>query len=64
MGEIGNRCVSGCRSLAPSAATLAFADALKERCDAVGAVVSAVHPYSSFMEPFFLFSHTTIGKLE
>lgn len=41
---------------APSEATLAFADALKERCDAVGAVVSAVHPYSSFMEPFFLFS--------
>ena len=41
---------------APSEATPTFADALKRRCDAAGAVVSAVHPYSSFMEPFFLFA--------
>ncbi len=41
---------------APSEATPAFADGLKCRCDAAGAVVSAVHPYSSFMEPFFLFA--------
>ncbi len=41
---------------APSEATPTFADELKRRCDAAGAVVSAVHPYSSFMEPFFLFA--------
>lgn len=41
---------------APSEADPAFADELKRRCDAAGAVVSAVHPYSSFMEPFFLFA--------
>ena len=41
---------------APSEATPLFADELKRRCEAVGAVVSAVHPYSSFMEPFFLFA--------
>ncbi len=41
---------------APSEVTPAFVGELKARCDAAGAVVSAVHPYSSFMEPFFLFS--------
>ena len=33
-----------------------FVKELKKRCDAAGATVSAVHPYSSFMEPFFLYS--------
>ena len=41
---------------APSEAESAFADELKRRCDAAGATVAAVHPYSSFMEPFFLFA--------
>ncbi len=41
---------------APSEVSPAFVDELKRRCDAAGAVVSAVHPYSSFMEPFFLFT--------
>ncbi len=41
---------------APSEVEPAFVDDLKRRCDAAGASVSAVHPYSSFMEPFFLFS--------
>ncbi len=41
---------------APSEAEPAFVDELKRRCDAAGAVVSALHPYSSFMEPFFLFA--------
>ena len=41
---------------APSEVSPAFADDLKRRCDAAGAIVSAVHPYSSFMEPFFLFA--------
>lgn len=41
---------------APSEATPTFADELRRRCEAAGAVVSAVHPYSSFMEPFFLFA--------
>lgn len=41
---------------APSEATYVFADELKRRCEAAGAVVSAVHPFSSFMEPFFLFA--------
>lgn len=41
---------------APSEAKPSFIDELKRRCDDVGAVVSALHPYSSFMEPFFLFS--------
>ena len=41
---------------APSEVTPAFVEDLKRRCDAAGARVSAVHPYSSFMEPFFLFS--------
>ena len=41
---------------APSEAAPSFADALRRRCDEAGAVVSAVHPYSSFMEPFFLFA--------
>lgn len=41
---------------APSEAAPAFIDDLKRRCDDAGAVVSALHPYSSFMEPFFLFS--------
>ena len=41
---------------APSEATPAFADELKRRREAAGAIVSAVHPYSSFMEPFFLFA--------
>lgn len=41
---------------APSEAKPTFVDKLKRQCDAAGAVVSAVHPYSSFMEPFFLFS--------
>lgn len=41
---------------APSELDPAFVLDLKRRVDAAGAVVSAVHPYSSFMEPFFLFS--------
>lgn len=41
---------------APSEAKPSFIDELKRRCDNAGAVVSALHPYSSFMEPFFLFS--------
>lgn len=41
---------------APSEADPSFVDELKRRCDAAGASVSALHPYSSFMEPFFLFS--------
>lgn len=41
---------------APSEVTPAFVSELKKRVDDAGAVVSAVHPYSSFMEPFFLFS--------
>ena len=41
---------------APSEVSPAFVDDLRRHCDTAGAVVSAVHPYSSFMEPFFLFS--------
>ncbi len=40
----------------PSEVSPAFTGELKRRCDAAGASVAAVHPYSSFMEPFFLFS--------
>ena len=34
----------------------AFVDELRRRADAAGATVVAVHPYTSFMEPHFLFS--------
>ncbi|MBR2338724.1 MAG: sugar phosphate isomerase/epimerase [Clostridia bacterium] len=41
---------------APSEREPAFVDELRRRADGAGAVVCALHPYSSFMEPYFLFS--------
>ncbi len=41
---------------APSELEPAFVDTLKKQCDDAGARVAAIHPFSAFMEPFFLFS--------
>ncbi len=41
---------------APSELKLSFVDDLKRQCDDAGTRVAAIHPFSSFMEPFFLFS--------
>ena len=41
---------------APSEREPAFVAELSRKLDAVGASVSAIHPYSSFMEGYFLFS--------
>ena len=41
---------------APSELKPSFVDDLKRQCDDAGARVAAIHPFSSFLEPFFLFS--------